>query len=231
MTEMSPADVSAVMGNHYGYGDGFGYGGSAIWIILLFALFGGGAYGNRGTDTARIQDVYASNDLQGIRSGINNLGNGIADATFALNNTVLTQSNGLQRDVLNGFCNTTNQGLQNTYAISSAIAENRFAAKESSCTTNRNIDAIRYENAQNTCAITRAIEQDGEKTRALITQNKIEELQGKLAEKNLMLQNANFELSQQAQNSTLIRELKPCPIPAYQVPNPYCNCGCPGQFA
>lgn len=233
MADMSPADFAAVS-HPYGYGMGFG-GDSWAWIIvLLFALGGGGfGFGRNGYDSnvARIQDVYASNDLQGIRSGINNLGNGIADATFALNNTTLTQSNLLQRDILNGFCNTTNQGLQNTYAISSAIAENRFAAKESSCTTNRNIDAVRYENAQNTCAITRAIEQDGEKTRALIVQNKIEELQGKIAEKNLMLQNAHFELSQQAQNSTLIKELKPCPIPAYNVPNPYCNCGCPGQFA
>lgn len=223
-SNVSLSDIAAVT-DHNKYGD-FGYGGGLIWIVLLFALFNGGWGNNRNSDTARIQDVYAANDLQSIRSAINNLGNGIADATFALNNTVLTQSNGLQRDILNGFCNTTNQGLQNTYAISSAIAENRFAAKESSCTTNRNIDAVRYENAQNTCAITRAIEQDGEKTRALIVQNKIEELQGKLAEKSQMLQTAQFELSQQAQNQTLIGALKPCPIPAYNVPNPYCNCNC-----
>lgn len=221
---LSLSDIAAVTDkDRY---DGFGYGGGIIWIVLLFALFNGGWGNNRNTDAARIQDVYAANDLQSIRSAINNLGNGIADATFSLNNNILTQSNGLQRDILNGFCNTTNQSLQNTYAISSAIAENRFAAKDSSCTTNRNIDAVRYENAQNTCAITRAIEQDGEKTRALIVQNKIEELQGKLAEKSQMLQTAQFELSQQTQNQTLIGALKPCPIPAYNVPNPYCNCNC-----
>lgn len=219
----SLSDIAALMnGNN-------GFMGGGVWsiFIIFFLLFGAGGW-NRGygdTNLARVQDVYAANDLQSIRSAINNLGNGIADATFALNNTVLTQSNGLQRDILGGFNDNKTQSLQNTYAISSAIAENRFAAKESSCTTNRNIDAIRYENAQNTCAITRAIEQDGEKTRALIVQNKIDELQGKLAEKSQMLQTVQFELSQQAQNQTLISALKPCPIPAYSVPGPFCNCG------
>lgn len=47
----------------------------------------------------------------------------------------------------------------------------------------------------------------------------------KIAE--LTAQNADLRLaaSQQAQNNYLINELKPCPQPAYVVPNPYCNCG------
>lgn len=225
----SLSDIAALMN-----GNG-GFGGGGIWtiFILFFVLFGGGWNRGYGADTGMAvsdlkSSIYASNDQQTLMSQVRGLGNGICDASYALNNTILTQSNGLQRDIMGGFNDNKTQSLQNTYAISSAIAENRFAAKESSCTTNRNIDAIRYENAQNTCAITRAIEQDGEKTRALIVQNKIDELQGKLAEKSQMLQTVQFELSQQAQNQTLIGALKPCPIPAYQVPNPYCNCnnGC-----
>ena len=45
MTELSAADIRAVTdGNHYGYGYG-DMANSWIWVILLFALFGGGYSG------------------------------------------------------------------------------------------------------------------------------------------------------------------------------------------
>ena len=48
---------------------------------------------------------------------------------------------------------------------------NGVSSTVSSCCyeTNRNIDNVKFENAQNTCAITTAIHEEGEKTRALIT--------------------------------------------------------------
>lgn len=108
------------------------------------------------------------------------------------------------------------------------IAENRFAAQQCCCETNRNIDSVKYENAQNTCSIINAIKEDGDATRALMTQNEIQSLRDQL-------QTANFQLSQQAQNATLINALRPTPIPAYQTCSPYesalmyangCGCGC-----
>jgi predicted peptidase len=44
-------------------------------------------------------------------------------------------------------------------------------------------------------------------------------------------QNLKFAASQAAQNAYLVSELRPCPVPAYTVANPYCcntyfgNCG------
>nr|DAH88436.1 MAG TPA: hypothetical protein [Caudoviricetes sp.] len=76
-----------------------------------------------------------------------------------------------------------------------------------------------------------AIKADGDATRALMTQNEIQSLRDQL-------QTANFQLSQQAQNATLIATLRPTPIPAYQTCSPYesaqmfshygtaCNNGC-----
>lgn len=72
---------------------------------------------------------------------------------------------------------------------------------------------------------------DIDATRALMTQNEIQSLRDQL-------QTANFQLSQQAQNATLIATLRPTPIPAYQTCSPYesaqlfshygtaCNNGC-----
>ena len=62
----------------YGYGDGWGGGnGCFMWVILLFALMGGGfgGWNNRDTNVARIQDVYASNDNQTLNANVRDLNN------------------------------------------------------------------------------------------------------------------------------------------------------------
>ena len=60
-------------------------------------------------------------------------------------------------------------------------------------------------------------------------------LQAKLADKDRDIQTRDFQLSQLAQNSYLVKTLNPTPIPAYTVANPNCcykpcGCGC-GYFA
>lgn len=47
----------------------------------------------------------------------------------------------------------------------------------------------------------------------------------KIADLTARLNRADLAASQAAQNSYLVNELRPCPQPAYVVPNPYCNCG------
>lgn len=77
-----------------------------------------------------------------------------------------------------------------------------------------------------------AINADGEKTRAVMVANTIQELRDKLADRDRELQTANFQLSQQAQNATLIGTLRPAPIPAFITCPPYqsavngCAYGC-----
>jgi hypothetical protein len=118
--------------------------------------------------------------------------------------------------------------------VGSQIAENRFAAQQCCCETNRNIDSVRYEASKNTCDITSAIHAEGEATRALINANTMQALRDKLADKDRDLLAANFQLSQQAQNSYLVGELRPCAKPAYITCSPYtsypynngCGCGC-----
>lgn len=86
---------------------------------------------------------------------------------------------------------------------------------------NRNIDAVRYEGAQNTCAITSAIHAEGEATRALINANTMQELRDRLEARDRDLMAANFQLSQQAQNAYLLNEIRPCAKPAYITCSPY----------
>ena len=220
-----------------GYGDGYGFGGGGfVWAILLFALLGGGGFGwggNRGMATQA--DVYAANDMQDIKggqrqlqSGINALGNGIADATFSLNTSILNGFNGTQRDIMQGNYAVEKAVTDARYVIADAIGQNRAVMQQNNCEIQRNIDALRYDAQMNAATIAKAISDDGEKTRALIVADQIQNLRDKVADKDRDLQTAQFALSQCAQNQYLVNAIAPCPKPAYVVPNPYCNCnnGC-----
>ena len=213
MAEMTPADVIAVTRNNCDYG-----ANEWIWIIVLFALFGGGSFGfgNRGyglENALTRSDLQQGFDNQSVLRKLDGINNGLCDGFYAQNTTMLQ-----------GF-NTVGQ----------AIAENRFAQQNCCCEINRNIDAVRYENAKNTCDIVRAIEKDGEATRALINANTMQALRDKIVAKDQELQTVNFQLSQQAQSANLINTLRPTPIPAYMTCSPYMssyyatnglNCGC-----
>lgn len=213
MAEMTPADVMAVTRNNGDYG-----ANEWIWIIVLFALFGSGGFGfgNRGyglENALTRSDLQQGFDNQSVLRKLDGINNGLCDGFYAQNTTMLQ-----------GF-NTVGQ----------AIAENRFAQQKCCCETNRNIDAVRYENAKNTCDIVRAIEKDGEATRALINTNTMQNLRDRIVAKDQELQTANFQLSQQAQSANLINTLRPTPIPAYMTCSPYMssyyatkglNCGC-----
>ena len=224
-----------------GYGDGFGYGGCWMWIIVLFALMGGGfgGWNNRG-DVASTRDVYASNDNQTLNANVRDLnnsmfrlGNGISDATFALNNTIVNGFNNTGRDIANGTYVIDKAITDNRYVLGQAINENRFAAKDCCCTTNRNIDQLRFDNTIGMNNIQAAIHAEGEETRKLIVANQMEQLKFALAERDRIIMMKDNALSQQEQTCTLrndiINAVRPFPVPSFQVGNPYgnnsCNCG------
>ena len=194
--------------------DGYGGQGSWFWIVVLFLFmfgFGRNGWGNDGSNGALTRaEMTDGFNNQSILNKLNGIENGLCDGFYAQNTTMLQ-----------GFSGIGNQ-----------IMQNQFAMKECCCETNRNIDAVRYENSKNTCEITTAIHNEGEQTRALIQANTIQNLRDRLDAKNQELQTANFQLSQQAQNATLINELRPCAKPAYITCSPYqarnfgCGCDC-----
>ena len=206
MTEMTPADFAALGGGEAQ--------NSWLWIIVLFFIFAmngnGFGFGN-GNGALTRAELSQGFDNQSVLRKLDGITYGLSDGFYAQNTTMLNGVNGLGQE----------------------IANNRFAAQQCCCETNRNIDSVKYENAQNTCAIVNAIKEDGDKTRNLLTQSEIQALRDKL-------QDTRFELSQVNQNATIIGALQQkAPIPAYQVMSPYmsnlyacgyCN-GCCGNFA
>lgn len=222
---MEGTGVVPVMNMNHGNDDwGNGCGMWFMWIIVIFALMGGWGNGfgnNRGLNEALTRsDLQSGFDNQSIQRGIAGIQSGLCDGFYAQNTTMLNGFNGVQRDL-----------MANGYQLGNQIAENRFAAQDCCCTTNRNIDSVRAENYKNTCEIVNAINADGEKTRAVMVANTIQELRDKLADRDRDLQTVNFQLSQQAQSANLVNTLRPTPIPAFITCSPYQSavnniCGC-----
>lgn len=200
---LSVADALALQDRN----DGF-MGGNGMWIFFLFFLlaWGGNGFGfgngslNGALTRAEMYDGFTMNNVERQIQGVQQ---GLCDGFYAMNTGMLNGFNGLQRDLCTGF-----------NAVNASINQSRFDAQQCCCETNRNIDAVRYENAKNTSDIIRAIECDGDKTRAMITANEIQYLRDQL-------QTANMQLSQQAQSANLINELRPCAKPAYITCSPY----------
>ena len=107
--------------------------GDDIWIILFFVLFGyGNGFGNNG---GVLTADYLLNQTSTINENIlkqsNVLGNGICDATYALNNAI------------------GSVGTQ----VQTTASENKYDMSLGFCGVNRNIDNLRYDMAKEFCQV------------------------------------------------------------------------------
>lgn len=197
---MTPADIMAMTKDDDGmaniWNNPFVY---LIWI-WAFRMFGNG-FGNDATTQGALTraDLFEGFNNQGVNDKLNDITTGLCNS-FATVNSNLCQ----------GF-NSVNSGL----------AENRFAQQQCCCETKQAIANLAAENYRNTCDITTAIHSEGEATRALITENAIQALRDKLADKDRDILYANLQLSQKEQNETLIDVLRPVSRPAYITCSPY----------
>lgn len=225
--------------NGGGYGNNGIFGNDWAWIVILllfgyggrgfggFGGFGGGFGGGCGAPCATQADVRAAVDQQTLISKLDQQTYGLADSTYAINNTI----NSNFRGVDNAICSLG----YNTQAGFNTLAHQ---LSDCCCATQRAIDSVKYENATNTCAIQNTIqnttrdvlENANANSRAILdflTQDKIATLtaenQSLKFAASQSAQNAFITANQEAQTAELIRRLgRDCPVPAYVVPNPNC---------
>lgn len=207
----SIADIGALMNNNnrggwFGNGDDLGL----LFFILIFGMWGGGfgggfGWGNNGWNNAGVQGALTRSDLfEGFNS--NRVDTKLDALTLEVNN----DAHDLETSMMTGFNGTQRELMQN-----------RFEASQNTCSINRNIDAVRYENAKNTCDIITASNANTQKILDTMCEDRIQALRDKVAEQSQMLQSAAFQVSQEQQNATLINALRPTPIPAYLTASPY----------
>ena len=232
------SDIAAVTGNRNG--DGM-WGDNGWWIILLFLFagwgrgFGGfGGFGGEGVGVpcATQADVRAAVDQQTLISKLDQQTYGLADSTYALNNSITNGFHGVDTAICTLGYNL--QGGLNalSHQISDCCCENGRAME-------RGFADIGYALATQACDTRAAI---ANSTRDIIDSNNagIRSIldfltQDKIAALTAENQSLKFAASQAAQNAYLVSELRPAPVPAYTVANPYC-CntyygGCGNGFA
>ena len=217
----SLSDIAAVTGGNRESGSMFGGNGDwGAWIILflLFGLFGRGGWGGFGGNgggndsccrapCATQADVRAAVDQQTLISKLDQQTYGLADSTYALNNTITGGFN----------------------AVTSQLAD-------CCCKTQRAIDGVNFNMAKGFCDLANVanmntrdlLENQNSNTRAILdflTNDKIATLtaenQALKFKASQSEQNAFITANQQAQTAELIRRLgADCPTPAYVVQPP-----------
>jgi hypothetical protein len=216
---MTPADVAAVMNRS----DVDGFGGNNGWwiLIILFAIFGGWGNGSWGQNGGVQEDYILATDFANIERKIDGVNNGICDGFYAMNTGMLNGFAGVN----NAICNLGYQNAQLTNDVNSNISN--LAAQSALQASN-----ARYESAAQSCATQNAINQaaqsimqnDNANYRQLhdeIVAIQIANKDEKIAEQQAEITALNLAASQFAQNQYLINQLRPAPIPAYSVANPY----------
>ena len=225
----------------YGYGaggfGGFGGQGGATSVYEGYVLSN-----DMNMLSRQVSDGFNSQErkLDSISNGICSLGYDQLAQINGINTNIMSGVNTLQAAIKDCCCQTQQNINDTQYLIGSNTAEISRGVERGFADTNYNL-AIQANglstavangfcqtnfNAQtNTRDI---IDSATANTRAILEKlNKMEidAKDDKIAYLTAKLNKADLAASQAAQNTYLISELKPCPQPAYVVPNPYCNCG------
>lgn len=242
-SELTPADIGAVVGNN----GNDGMWGGAWWIIILL-LFGWGRNGYGNGSGGSVSDGYVlasdfatiqrqlSDGFGSIDNALDRQNAGICDLGY----TNLSLNNQTNMNLMNGF-----------YDVTTAI-------KDCCCTTQQNLKDVNYNLATQAnglqrqiadccCNVERQIERGfcdtnyNLQTQHNQTIQEIDRSADRIIdwlsnEKLQNLRDENFALklnaSQAQQNNLLINTLRPTPIPSFSVPNIYaynngclCQCG------
>lgn len=148
-----------------GYGDGFGFGGGGIlaWF-LIFALMGGNGFGWGGNRQAATTDEVSA---------------GFANSAVLnkLNELTVGQSN-INQNLGNSICSST-------YELAGKIANVEAALQACCCDLRGEVGQVRYDMAVQNGDLKALIHSEGEATRNLIQQNKIETLQQQVSQLQL----------------------------------------------
>ena len=141
---------------------------------------------------------------------------------FAGLNTAIQNGNAsIQQTLCQGFNGVNTAILQSANATERGFATLGYNLANCCCEIKGAIADVKYANESQTCDIINAINAGNQRLVDIYTSDKIDTLNRKLA-------TAEAQLSNQAQSAYIINQLKPCPTPAYVVPNPNCcytTCG------
>ena len=216
---------------------GFGsFGGDGAWWIIILFLFvfcgwGGNGWGNNGNNGGVVDGYVLTSDFANVERKIDSVNQGLCEGFYQQAQLV----NGTNMAMANGFAQAELSRANQQAALMQQLNAMQMQAANCCCENRAAIAQVRYDMATQACdtrntvqnATRDIIDANNQNSRAILdflTQSKLSDLQTEN-------QNLKLAASQAAQNNYLISQLRPCPIPAYTVQNPYCCnqfscCGC-----
>lgn len=217
--------------------DGFGGGNASIWLIFLLfimMMFGGGFGGNRGPtpvppNVATESDVTATAAWQATQGGIRDVAaavGGVNQNLTSLGYTTLTQANAINQNISDQGAQSRLQACENTHSVTNGIANLGYAVNNGQQQIERSIDQVRYDNAQNTCAITTTDTANTQKVLDAICELKASMQASKIQEQAAQIAALQNQVANNALASNIVGSLQPTPRPAYIVSSPYASSGC-----
>ena len=232
-TPMMTMPVAPANGGNSG---GFGWGGDGAWLIILFLIFavfgwGGNGWGNNSNGGGVVDGYVLTSDFANVERKIDSVNQGLCDGFYQQAQLV----NGTNMAMANGFAQAELSRSNQQAALMQQLNAMQMQAANCCCENRAAIAQVRYDMATQACdtrntvqnATRDIMENQNANSRAILdflTQSKLSDLQAEN-------QGLKLAASQAAQNSYLVSQLRPSPIPAYTVQNPYCcnqfaSCGC-----
>lgn len=232
-SDYSLSDIAAASGNRQN--DGMFGGNGAIWLIVLFlfvfcGLGGNCGGGNRTGGQGTVMDGYVlTSDFANIERKIDGVNSGLCDGFYAQAQLI----NGTQMQMANGFAQAELSRSNQQAALMQMLYTMSAQQADCCCKTQTAIQGVNYNLATQACetrntiqtGIRDVIENQNANARAVLdalTAQRIEAKDEKIAAQNQQIFGLQLAASQAAQNSYLVQTLRPCPTPAYVVPNPFC---------
>lgn len=216
------------------------FGGDGWWAIIIFALifgWGNGGWGGNGNGSngGGVVDGYVlTSDFANIERKLDGVNNGICDGFYAMNTGMLNGFAGVTQAVTSGFSTAELSRANQQAALMQQLNAMQRSADNCCCENRAAIAQVRYDMATQACDTRNTIQNAARD----ITDNQnagTREILNFLTNsrlRDLEAENSTLKLaaSQAAQNNYLVSTLRPSPIPAYQVQNPYCcnTNGCSG---
>ena len=216
---------------------GFGFGGDGAWWLIVLFLFafcgwGGNGWGNNAGNSGGVVDGYVlTSDFANVERKIDSVNQGLCDGFYQQAQLV----NGTNMAMANGFGQAELSRATQQAALMQQLTAMQMQAQQCCCDQRADMAQLRYDMATQGCdtrntiqtATRDIIDNANSNSRAILdflTQSKLQDLQSEN-------QGLKLAASQAAQNSYLVSQLRPSPIPAYTVQNPYCcnqfaGCGC-----
>ena len=221
-TPMMTMPVAPANGGNSG---GFGWGGDGAWLIILFLIFavfgwGGNGWGNNGNSGGVVDGYVLTSDFANVERKIESVNQGLCDGFYQQAQLV----NGTNMAMANGFAQAELSRSNQQAALMQQLNSMQMQAADCCCENRAAIAQVRYDMATQACdtrntvqnATRDIIDANNQNSRAILdflTQSKLSDLQAEN-------QGLKLAASQAAQNSYLVSQLRPSPIPAYTVQNP-----------